>query len=199
MSFQPETGAPYTPAVIYGGSVAKSTGSTSARTRTNSVKKRATQKQQTKVKDASGTNLIVNDATGFGLKRPYLLWNSYAKNLEANPAATPITSTTSVTMVSLITCASEPQHPLIRVRLIAVTGAGTTGEVRLVDRTSGTVISGLQVIGAASSLEFNLDGTLISPTLSGAGAPYKVDVQARTTGGANSIAVLVVYAVGIGT
>lgn len=173
-----------------------SSGSTN---RVSSVVRRAAKKQQTAVKDTSGTVLLANDATGFGLKRPYLLWHVYSSNLETSPAASPTTSTTSGTFVNVLTVANEPQHPLLRVRVLAVTGAATSGEVRLVDRTSGTVLAGPLVVGIAASVEANLDATLVAPTLSGAGAPYKVDVQARITAGANPIGVLVVYAIGIGS
>lgn len=213
MAFQPENGAPYTPQVIYqaprvsasgGGDGPTRTARTSSSSsgggsRAASVKKRQQKKAQTKVKDASGTSLVTNDATGFGLKRPYLLWNAYSTNNETNPAAAPTTSTTSGAFVSLLTLANEPQHPLLRVRFIVVTGAATTGEVRIVDRATGTVLGGPLVVGAAATVESSFDATLIAPTLSGAGAPYKVDMQARVTGGANSIALLVVYAIGIGT
>lgn len=211
MAFSPENGAvPKVPSISYapGASAkarsqpARASSGGSSRSSTNragSVAKRQQKNTTTKPRDqASGQALIAQDES-FGLKRPYIPWNVYPTNLETTPAGPGVTDTTSGTFVSLLTCASEPQHARLRVRVLAKTGAATTGEVRLVDRGTGTVLFGPVVVGAASTVESNLDGTLIAPTLSGAGAPMKVDVEARTTGGGSNIGVLVVYAVGIGT
>jgi hypothetical protein len=158
-------------------------------------------RQQKVVRGSDAVALVTNDSSGFGLQRPYIPWFTYATNLETNPAAAAVVSTTSGSFVQLLTCAIEPQHPRIRVRVRVVTGAGTSGEVRLRDRLTGQVLvgTGVLVVGVASTVESNLDGTLVAPILTGAGAAMKVDVEARTTAGANSIAVLVVYAIGIGT
>ena len=156
---------------------------------------RATATAAGTVKDQSGTTLIANDSTGFGLKRPYLEWHAYPTAQET----TPVDSTSSGSFVSLVTVSNEPQHPRIRVRVRAVTGAATSGEVRLVDRATGQVIAGPLVVGLATAVESNLEGALVAPTLSGGGAPMRVDVQARTTAGANTIGVLVMHAVGVGT
>jgi hypothetical protein len=196
-------GPPSQPAITYAPSAKPGAASSSTQrssgggttNRAGSVQRRSAKKKQTSIKDSSGTALITNDASGFGLKRPYIPWTVYPTIEETVPTKT----TTSGTFVSLWTVATEPQHPKVRVRVLAVTGAATSGEVRLVDRATGTVIAGPQVIGLATSLEFTLDATLIAPTLSGAGAPMKVDVQARTTAGASTIGVLVVYVLGIGT
>jgi hypothetical protein len=144
------------------------------------------------VRDASGTNLVTNDPGGFGLARPTVGWNTYPTAQETTPPE----STGSGSFVALRTVAGEPQHPRLRVRVRAVTGAATSGEVRLRDRTSGTVIAGPLAVGLATTVEANLDGTLITPAL---GAATKVDVEARITAGAATIAVLVVYATGIGS
>jgi hypothetical protein len=147
------------------------------------------------VADASGTSLITNDAKGFGLDRPYLAWNVY---LTANETTPPV-STTSATFVSLWTCSIEPQHPNIRVRVRVVNGAATSGEARLVDRVTGQVISNILSIGSGSTVEADLEGPLVAPSLFGAGAPMRVDVQARRTGGANAVAVQVLHALGKGS
>jgi len=192
--------APSRPAVIY------STRATY--TRVVTVAPRVVQKakvaairQQKVIAGADAIALVTNDKSGFGLQRPYIPWNAYATNLETNPAAAAVVSTTSASFVSLITCANEPQHPRIRVRVRVVTGAGTSGEVRLRDRLTGQVLvgSGVLVVGVASTVEANIDGTLVAPILTGVGAAMKVDVEARTTAGANTIAVLIVYSIGIGT
>jgi hypothetical protein len=158
-------------------------------------------RQQKVIAGADAVPLVTNDVSGFGLQRPYITWNTYATNLETNPAAAAVVSTTSGSFVSLLTCANEPQHPRIRVRVRVVTGAGTSGEVRLRDRLTGQVLTGtgVLVVGVAATVESNIDGTLVAPILTGAGAAMKVDVEARTTAGANTIAVLVVYSIGIGT
>lgn len=184
-------GAPSTPSVTYADNA---TGGTGGGTRSSSVQKRQTSRTQKVVADTSGTQLIGADAAGFGLNRPYLMWRSYRTVEETTPAD----STTSGSFVALVTLASEPQHPKIRVRVRVITGAGTSGEVRLRDRATGQVIAGPLVVGTATTVEATLEGSLINPTLSGAGAPMKVDVEARTTAGANSIAVLVLYALGKG-
>jgi len=150
------------------------------------------------VKDASGTNLTTNDALGFGLNRPYLELNAYPTAQETTPPV----STTNGTFESLWTVSSEPQHPKWRVRVRVVNGAGTSGEVRLVDRATGKVISSILVVGSAATVEADMDGTLVNPILSsvgGVGVPMKVDVQARRTAGANSVAVLVLHKLGKGT
>lgn len=164
-------------------------------TATKVVQRRATRTAAAQVRDQSGTNLVANDATGFGLKRPYLEWRAYPTAQETTPAD----STSSGSFISLVTLSNEPQHPRLRVRIRAVTGAATSGEVRLVDRATGQVIAGPVAVGLATSLEVNLEGSLVSPTLSGAGAPMRVDVQARTTAGASTIGVLVMHAIGVGT
>jgi hypothetical protein len=155
---------------------------------------RTTYQQTNAVRDATGTALITTDAKGFGLDRPYLAWSAYLTSQETTPPV----NTTSATFVALWTCSAEPQHPKVRVRVLVVNGAGTSGEVRLVDRVTGQVISTVLTTGAGTT-EATLDGTLVAPSLSGAGAPMKVDVQARRTAGANSVAVLVVHVLGKGT
>ena len=203
MAYDPAGGGPVSnPQVSYattaggGGSKTQAVKSSGSSTRTASVAARNDRKATTsKTKDVgSGTGLVTNDKA-FGLDRPYLAWNVYPTAQETTPAVT----TTSAAFVALLTCAIEPQHPRIRVRVLAKTGAGTSGEVRIVDRATGTVLAGPLVVGAAATVEDNLDGTLVDPTLSGAGAPMRVDVQARRTGGANDIGVLIIYAVGIGS
>lgn len=209
MAFSPENGSvPSNPTISY--SVGNSSSARSQATQSSggsggttnraaSVRKRQTKIKTTKPRDQTSGQALISQDVSFGLNRPYLLWNGYAFNLEVNPAATPSFSTTSGTFVSLITFANEPQHARLRVRARVVMGATTTGEVRLVDRNTGTVINGPLVIGSGATVEQNLDATLIAPTLAGVGAPMKVDLQARVTSGANTIAVLVVYAIGIGT
>lgn len=184
-----EGGSPSTPSVTYASTV---TGTTTARS--ESLATRQASRTQRAVQDTSGTVVVGADAAGFGLDRPYIPWNVYPTAEETTPSR----STSSGSFVSLLTCAIEPQHPKIRVRCKAITGAGTSGEVRLRDRATGTVVAGPQSIGIATSLEFQLEGALIAPTLAGAGAPMRVDVEARTTAGANTIAVLVLYALGKG-
>lgn len=169
-----------------------------ATNRKNSINRRQDRKKNKTRDVGSGAALITNDKV-FGLDRPYLGWNVYAFNNEAAPGDAPAYSTTSATFVPLAVCANEPQHPRLRVRVRAVTGAATTGEFRLIDRATGTVLAGPVAVGAASAVEQNLDGVLVGPVLSGAGAPMKVDVEARVTAGAASIGVLVVYALGIGS
>lgn len=185
-----EGGAPSTPSVTYANSISGG----GSGNRSSSVQKRKTSRTQKVVKDTSGTQLIGADAAGFGLNRPYLPWRSYRTVEETTPAD----STSSGSFVALVTLAAEPQHPKIRVRVRAITGAGTSGEVRLRDRATGQVVAGPLVVGIATAVEGELEGALVNPTLSGAGAPMRVDVEARTTAGANTIAVLVLYALGKG-
>lgn len=182
------SGSPSTPSVIYSASASGS----SSGNRTSSLAARKTARQQKALQDASGSVIIGADDGGFGLKRPYLDWRVYRTADETTPPEV----TTSGSFVSLFTCASEPQHPKIRVRYKVVNGAGTSSEIRLVDRTSGTVVAGPDVIGSAVTQEGQLEGSLVAPTLSGSGAPMKVDVQARRTGGANNVTVMVIYAMG---
>lgn len=166
-------------------------------TRTEARAARVTYQNETAVADASGTVLITNDELGFGLDRPYLGWQTYPTSEE-----TPTLTTSSGTFASLVTLSSEPQHPKLRVRVRVVNGAGTSSEVRLVDRATGTVISSILVVGSAVTLEDNMDGTLVNPILKsvgGVGAAMKVDVQARRTAGAGTVGLLVLHAVGKGT
>ena len=152
----------------------------------------------TAIADASGTVLAGNDELGFGLDRPYLGLNIYATAEETTPTKT----TVNGTFENLWTVSAEPQHPKWRVRVRVVNGAGTAGEVRLVDRATGTVISSILVVGSAATVEQDIDGTLFNPVLKssgGVGVPMKVDVQARRTGGANTVAVLVLHVLGKGT
>jgi len=194
----PETGGspPSLPAITFAPR-AVSSGSTGGGTRSVTVRrqKRAVARQQKAVRGNDREALIANDKSGFGLKRPYLGWASYPTSQETTPAQ----STGSGSFVALLTVAAEPQHPKIRVRVRAVTGAATSGEVRLRDRVTGQVIGSVLVVGLATTVEDALEGALVAPTLFGAGAPMKVDIEARITAGASTIAVLVVYAVGVGT
>lgn len=179
-------GAPSTPTVTYSSSIGTSS--------TDSLQARQTSRTQKVVQDTSGTQLIGADTAGFGLNRPYLPWRAYRTVEETTPAD----STSSGTFVSLITLASEPQHPKIRVYVKAVTGAGTSGEVRLRDRATGQVIAGPLSVGIAASVEGQLEGALVNPTLAGVGALMRVDVEARITAGVNTIAVLVMCDLGKG-
>lgn len=192
------TGAPPLPQVTYASRITSS-GTVQVSSGTGSraaARVKRTQQQAAKsATDQSGTNLNANDASGFGLNRPFHLWNVYPTTSEAAPPV----STTSGSFASLHTISSEPQHPKLRVRVRVVNGAGTSAEVRLIDRASGAAISSTLVVGSAATVESDLDGTLVSPTLSGSGAPMRVDVQARRTGGANTVAVLVMHAFGKGT
>ena len=156
---------------------------------------RTTYQRAIAVKDASGTTLSSSDQKGFGLDRPYLAWHAY---VTADETAPPI-STVSGSFGALWTVSAEPQHPKVRVRVRVVNGAATSGEVRLVDRVTGQVISSVLSVGSGAAVEADLDGTLVAPSLSGAGAPMRVDVQARRTAGANTVAVLILHAVGKGT
>lgn len=207
MAFQPENGAaPRNPSVSYApgaGSAARAQptrsgagGSSSAPTnRAASVQRRAQKNAETKPRDQASAQPLIEQAASFGLKRPYIPWNAYPTATEAAPADT----TASATFVSLVTVAAEPQHPQVRVRVIIVNTSTAQSEVRLLDRATGTVLAGPVSTGAGLSQEAALTGTLINPTLTGAGAPMKVDVQARVTAGAGNVAVTVVYALGLGT
>jgi hypothetical protein len=156
---------------------------------------RVAYQQTTAVKDTSGTSLITTDQKGFGLDRPYLAWNAYATSEETTPPV----NTTLGTFVALWTLSAEPQHPKVRVRVRVVNGAATSGEVRLVDRVTGQVISSVLTVGSGATVEADLDGTLVAPSLFGAGAPMRVDVQARRTAGANAVAVGLLHVLGKGT
>jgi hypothetical protein len=156
---------------------------------------RTAYQQTTAVKDTSGTSLITTDQKGFGLDRPYLAWATYATSEETTPPV----NTVSATFVALWTASAEPQHPKVRIRVRVVNGVGTSGEVRLVDRITGQVISSVLSVGSGATVEADLDGTLVAPSLFGAGAPMRVDVQARRTGGANTVAVGLLHALGKGT
>lgn len=196
MAVDPGSGegtAPSTPSVVYA-TTASPTSGTSTSSRVQSVTTRRTARVQKAVQDTSGTALVQADQGGFGLDRPYLHWRVYPTAQESTPAE----STSSASFVALLTLASEPQHPRIRVRFRASTGAATTGEVRLRDRATGQVIAGPFAVGAATTVEGQLEGALVAPTLSGAGAPMKVDVEARVTSGASTIGLLILYAIGKG-
>lgn len=188
-----EGGSPSTPSVIYSSS-ASGSGGAGVTGRSGAVAKRKAARTQKALKDTSGEVVVGADEGGFGLSRPYLDWRVFRAADETSPPE----STSSATFVALFTAMSEPQHPNIRVRVKAVTGAGTSGEVRLRDRATGTVIAGPLVVGIAATVEDQLEGALINPTLTGSGAPMKVDVEARRTAGANTISVLVLYALGKG-
>jgi len=196
MAYAPDGGggAPKLPKVTFSTSVTSSGGGGGAQSSEARRNKRKTVRAAKKVRGSDGENLVANDASGFGLTRPYLGWNTYPTSQE-----TPVLTTTSGTFVALATVAGEPQHPKIRVRVRAVTGAATSGEVRLVDRLTGTVVAGPLAVGLATTVESNLDGPLVAPVLAGAGAAMKIDVEVRRTAGASTIGVLVLYAIGIGT
>ena len=79
------------------------------------------------------------------------------------------------------------------------TGAFDRTDVQTRVELDQQVIGSVLVVGVATTVEDGLEGALVAPTLFGAGAPMKVDVEARITAGASTIAVLIVYAVGVGT
>lgn len=199
MATTPTNGGAYPSLPLYSYATSTSGATSGTGTREAARTARTAYQQQVAVKDASGTSLASSDALGFGLDRPYIPWNVYETNLETDPTATPVRSTTSGTFGALWTASSEPQHPKVRVRVRVVNGAGTSGEVKLVDRATGQTISTVLTVGSAATVEADLDGTLVAPSLFGAGAPMRVDVQARRTGGANSVAVLVMHVLGKGT
>lgn len=191
MALPPDTGAPSTPTSTYSGAA---TGSNVSGFQSASVIQRQTIRTVKSATDAGSGTSLVGNAASFGLERPYLDWRVFRTADETTPPE----STTSGTFVNLFTASAEPQHPKIRVRFKCVAGAATTGEVRLVDRATGQVIAGPTVIGSGATVIANLEGSLVGPTLSGAGAPMLVDVQARRTGGANTIALHVYHAIGKG-
>ena len=193
-----EGGSPTTPSIIYSSTATGGGGGTvvgGTTSRLSSVTARQTSRTTVKaVQDTSGTVLSGADAAGFGLNRPYHDWNVYPTAEELAPSV----STTSATFEALFTCSAEPQHPNIRVRVKVVNGIGTSSEIRLRDRVSGTVVAGPLVVGDSVTIETSIEGALIAPTLSGAGAAMKVDVEARRTAGANTVSVYVTYALGKG-
>lgn len=209
MAFSPELGnTPSNPGISYAPGASASArsqptrssgnggGGGGSRNRAQSVTRRQAKNTQTKPRDKASAQALVSQDVSFGLVRPYLAWNVYDSVEETAPTKT----TSSGTFVRMFTCAIEPQHARIRVRVKVVMGSATSGEVRLVDRATGTVIvTGPLVVGLAATAEENLDGTLIAPTLTGAGAPMKVDVEARITAGVSTLGLLVVYAIGIGS
>jgi hypothetical protein len=196
MTYQPIDGAssPPVPLYVFAAAVFQNA-NVSSGTRAAARAARVAYQQASAVKDSSGTSLSTTDAGGFGLARPYLEWGAYPTAQETTPPV----NTTSGSFVSLWTCSAEPQHPKLRVRLRIVADASTAGEVRLTDRLSGNAISSVLSVGSGVTVETDLDGTLLSPSLSGAGAPMRVDVQARRTSGAGVIAVLLMHALGKGT
>jgi hypothetical protein len=210
MAYSPENGStPSNPGISYAPGASPTARSQPARSsgtggggggsrnRSDSVKRRQSKNTQTRARDQATGQALVQQDVSFGLVRPYIPWNVFDAASETNPPKT----TTSGSFTTLWVAAIEPQHARIRVRFRAVTGAATAGEVRLVDRATGAVLigGGPYAIGTASTVEDNIDGTLVNPTLSGAGAPMKVDIQGRVTSGANTLGLLIVYAIGIGS
>ena len=116
--------APSLPAYSYSSSASAPTIGASYASRTAARTARVTYQQAQAVADASGTNLVTNDSSGFGLNRPYIPWNVYLTSQEATPAV----NTTSGTFVALWTLSAEPQHPSIRCRVLVNNGAGTSSE-----------------------------------------------------------------------
>lgn len=191
MVLPPDTGVPSTPSSTYAG--AASGGNTSG-FQAASVAQRQALRAAKSATDANSGTLLVGNATSFGLERPFLDWRVFKTADESSPPD----STTSGSFVALFTASSEPQHPKIRVKFKAVAGVGTTGEVRLRDRATGQVIAGPTVIGSGATVTATLEGSLVAPTLSGAGAPMLVDIEARRTGGVNTIALFIYHALGKG-
>lgn len=190
MALPPDSGAPSTPSSTY---ASAATGNTSG-FQSASVQQRQTIRAQTTAADASSGTSLLGNASSFGLERPFLDWRVFKTADET----TPPDATTSGTFVALFTASAEPQHPKIRVRVKAVGGAGTSGEVRLRDRVTGQVIAGPLVVGSGATVTADLEGALVNPTLAGAGAPMLVDVEVRRTGGVNTVALHVYHALGKG-
>lgn len=137
--------------------------------------------------DRSGAIIAGDDTTsGQGLARPYLPIPFYPY---LDPPA--ITTTASTFTTLMRSAAHAKQHPRIQVGVTVQTGSGTTGEVRLWNRTSGVAIGSTLTIPANSWADYNIGPA----ALGGAHMDtIDLDIQARRTGGAGTIGVQVIGA-----
>jgi hypothetical protein len=139
----------------------------------------ATDPQGLLIRDAQASTLFAEDVIAGGLARPYLSSDAWFGGTE-----TPAYTTTSGTFTTLQTLPWVKQHPRVTGHYLVQTGAGTTGELRLVD-DSNTAIGPIISIGAAAFFYSSTTGSLSGRN----GLETYLHWQARTTGGAGSIGV----------
>lgn len=130
-----------------------------------------------------------DDVAGVGLARPYIPYF-------ATPTArfyTASESTTNTTATALWTITGRVQHPKITVRVLAQTPAGTTGQVRLRDPTTGVVIAGPVAVPANGNYHITLTGA--NPD--GWDQYCQLDVEAWRTAGTGAVRLQVLHTYGV--
>jgi len=136
-------------------------------------------------------NVVVGDDTtsGQGLARPYLPIPFY------DWIDVPSQTTTSGSWTTLQRAAAWPkQHPRIQVGLVAQTGGGTTGEVRLWDATNGVQLGSTITLAAAEYSAHNIGPVTVGGTHM---QTIDIDIQARRLTGASTIGARVTTAFGV--
>jgi len=138
--------------------------------------------------DEAGEILASEDTvSGSGLATPYIDTHPtpYSRVL------TPPESTTNGTFTPLWRIHHRRQHPRIFVRVIAKTDGSTSGEVRL--NVDGTIIAAPITIPVAANGYYDLHGNVPGALRS----IQHVDVEARRTAGAGTVAVEVAITQGV--
>lgn len=141
------------------------------------------------IRDRVGNAIVADDTTsGQGLSRPFI-GIPFGEYIQA-----PTSTTTSGSFVTMQRATIYKQHPRLLVKLLAqASAAGTTGEVRLWNSTTGEQIGSTMTVGSGAFIE----GFLGPGAVSGAHEdPLDIDVQARRTAGAGTIGTRVLTAWG---
>lgn len=143
------------------------------------------------IRDRAGNAVVADDTTsGQGLSRPFIPI-PFGEYIEY-----PTSTTTSATFVTMQRASIYKQHPKLLVRLLAqASAAGTTGEVRLWNSTTGEQIGTTLTVGSGAYIETFIGGS--DGVVNGAHEDIlDIDVQARRTAGAGTIGTRVLTAWG---
>ncbi|WP_282204554.1 hypothetical protein [Kitasatospora fiedleri] len=140
-----------------------------------------TSPQALALRDKAGTTVLADDVQAGGLARPYLSTDNWVGATQA-----PTYTTSSATFTGLQTNYFMKQHPKVTANYRVQTSAGTTGEIRMIDEYTGTVVVPPISIAAAAFFDSAATGTLTGTHEQA----LKLVWQARVTAGAGTIGVM---------
>jgi hypothetical protein len=141
------------------------------------------------MRDSSENIILAEDnLTNQGLARPYI-----SVSFQEHHGKVAAISTTSATFEGTHWTRYTKQHPQLQVRVLATSGAATTGEWQVWNNSTGTPIAGPFTIAAGFAGVQELVGPVIGDHMS----EHEIEIQARRTGGVNAIGIFFAGAYGI--
>jgi hypothetical protein len=135
--------------------------------------------------------MSTDDVSGEGLARPYIPYNVTPSKYYLTAAAGE--SVSGASFLSLWTLQGLKQHPRITVDVQVYTEATATGEVRLRDGITGTVLAGPVATVTNSNVNITLTATLSQAHMDW----VKLEVDARCVTGAGKVWTAINYVYGI--